>query len=870
MAKLKRFMVLLLIPLLAFCSIWSSAYADAPAAPAAAEPLPAFPGAEGGGMYTTGGRGGEVYEVTTLADSGPGSLRDAVSQGNRTVVFRVSGNIDLKSKLYIRGSNLTIAGQTAPGDGITVNHYPAIVEADNLIIRHMRFRLGDTVLAEEDAMSIRKYRNIIMDHCSFSWAIDEVLSPYENANVTVQWSIIGEALHMSRHQKGRHGFGGLWGAGNSTYHHNLLIHNASRNARYKGTLTESKTLDFRNNVIYNWNYQTSYGGDHADVNIINNYYKYGPDTLLTKRRLLYELTGANGQVYANGNYIDSAPDVTADNWLGIFMDAGKERINEPLPVNPVTTHSAEEAYELVLAQAGANVPRRDAVDSRMVNDVRDRTGREINSQTEVGGWPELNSLPAPADSDHDGMPDSWELEQGLNPNDPADRNGVLTPNGYTHLERYLNSIVWDGKQNPKVRMTSPALNTVMKAGKSLTMKADASDPDGSVAKVQFFANDVLLGEDSKKPYSFDWNNVPDGSYFLRARAIDRDGLVTDSSTVPVHVNTQGNTAPWTSRDVGKPDIKGHVTVTDGRIVVKGSGNWREDDTFHIAYQKLKGDGAIVARIDQITNTAPHNRAGVMIRESLNPLSREAMMALSVRGEAYVGVFYSRDTAGQPLAETPPVVALRTPYWVKLEKTGDVVSGYLSRDGMNWTFISSAAYPGMNEVYIGLAAEAGEENNLINNYNTSVFTGVSLSGPPTVTLDQQDQTVTSAVYTVSGTISEPGTVKVDGKRAVVDSSLRFSAEVHLKKGLNKITVQAVDTDGNKSVPYVLKLTRTTGKPGHSAAQAGMPDPEEALDEPIAQIEPEAASDEAGWEPGPEEPGEDDAESDSNPVVSGAEE
>ncbi|AEI42328.1 Ig-like domain-containing protein [Paenibacillus mucilaginosus] len=803
----KRLLAALLVPSLLLGSIPPSAAAEGT--------LPAFPGAEGGGMYTTGGRGGAVYEVTNLNDSGPGSLRDAVSQGNRTIVFRVSGNINLKSKLIIRSSNLTFAGQTAPGDGISINHYPVIVDADNIIFRYLRFRPGDVVLAEEDAMSIRKHANIIIDHCSFTWAIDEVLSPYENRNVTVQWSIAGEALHMSRHQKGRHGFGGLWGAGNSTYHHNLLIHNASRNARYKGTLTESKTLDFRNNVIYNWNYQTSYGGDHADVNMINNYYKYGPDTNISERTNLYELTGANGKVYVDGNYVDSFPDVTADNWLGVDLDAGKERVTEPIPAYPVTTHSAEEAYRLVLEQAGAVLPKRDSVDARLTADVRDRTGRQINSQAEVGGWPELKSAPAPADTDHDGMPDAWETAEGLNPADAADRNGTQTPGGYTHLERYLNSIVWKGDRSPVVRLTSPEINRLADAGGSMTLKADAVDPDGTVAKVQFYANDVLLGEDTYAPYSFEWKNLKDGSYFLRAKAVDRKGYATDSSTVPVHVNTRGSIYPWISKDIGEPGIRGHVSVSGDSITVKGAGNWRENDSFHTAYRKLRGSGEIVARIDTLTNTTPHNRAGVIIRESLEPLAREAMMALSVRGEAYVGVFYHRGEAGQPLAETPPIVALRTPYYVKLAKTGDTVEGYISQNGTDWRLVSTASFPGMNEVYIGLAAEAAEENNLIDNYNASVFRQVGLLGLPEIRPDQQSGTVaasvygsgtvTSAVYRLSGSVSEPASVSVNGRAAKVDASLRFTADVTLYPGPNRFTLRAVDTDGNPAEPKVLILT-----------------------------------------------------------------
>jgi hypothetical protein len=724
MDKVKKRIALLLSAVFAATLLQPAAYS---AEPAAAGLLPAFPGAEGGGMYTTGGRGGDVYEVTNLNDSGPGSLRDAVSQGNRTIVFRVSGPIDLQSKLIIRASNLTLAGQTAPGDGISINHYPVIVDADNIIIRYLRFRLGDVPPGEEDAMSIRKRKQIMIDHSSFSWAIDEVLSPYENEFTTVQWSIVGEALHMSKHKKGRHGFGGLWGAGNSTYHHNLLIHNASRNARFKGTVREDPTLDYRNNVIYNWNYQSAYGGDASELNMINNYYKYGPDTVIDKRSSLHELTGSRGSLYISGNYVDGDPAVTADNWLGVQLDAGKQTLSEPVPAYPVTTHTAEEAYELVLRQAGAILPKRDSVDARLVNDVRNRTGRQINTQLEVGGWPELHSLPAPPDSDHDGMPDAWELKNGLNPADPTDRNGDRNLDGYTNLENYLNSIVPNGTNNPTVRLSKPEQHQQFQAKSTVVIAADASDSDGQVEKVEFYVNGDKIGEDRKAPYQMTWNHVADGTYYVMAKAIDNSGTSTDSAAVPIHVNTNTGNSSWTSVDVGSPGIAGHTSVTDDVYTLKGSGNWREDDSFHFAYRKLEGDGEIVARIDHITDVAPHNRAGLMIRESLEPGAREAMMALSVRGEAYVAVFYNRDTAGAPLAETPPIAGLHTPYWVKLVKTGDTLTGHISQDGVTWRMVSSATLTGLEEVYIGLAVDAAKENNLIENYNTSTFSDVSLTG-----------------------------------------------------------------------------------------------------------------------------------------------
>ena len=246
----------------------------------------AFPTAEGYGKYTIGGRGGKVYEVTNLNDSGEGSLRAAIeAKGPRTVVFRVSGTIDLKSALNIRNPYITIAGQTAPGDGICIKRYPLNISADEVIIRYIRIRLGDESTRSDDAISARYRKNIILDHISASWSIDETMSIYHCENVTIQWCMITESLSQSNHTKGSHGFGGIWGSNYSTYHHNLLAHHSSRNPRWA---SGGGFNDYRNNVLYNWGYNSSYGGEKHQVgnpkfsditvNFVNNYYKPGPAT----------------------------------------------------------------------------------------------------------------------------------------------------------------------------------------------------------------------------------------------------------------------------------------------------------------------------------------------------------------------------------------------------------------------------------------------------------------------------------------------------------------------------------------------------------------------------------------------------------------
>ncbi len=412
----------------------------------------AFPGAEGFGRFTSGGRGGEVIAVTNLNDSGAGSLRAAIAaRGARTIVFRVSGTIALRSALRIKHGDLTIAGQTAPGDGICIRDYPLIITADNVIIRYLRIRLGDVHKLQEDAISCIGRANIMIDHCSMSWGIDEVASFYDNENATVQWCLVSESLNDSYHSKGKHGYGGIWGGKGATFHHNLLAHHYNRNPRFNGSRThgepEKEIVDFRNNVIYNWGENSSYGGEGGKQNVIANFYKYGPATGNTKNRIV-EPYGKKGKWYVADNFVHGFPEVTADNWVGVqgkFAAQGKT--NTPHPFAPVVTHSAEKAFALVLAYAGAVIPKRDTVDARIVAEARSGTvtfGRNglgiIDSQNEVGGWPALHSAPAPQDDDHDGMADEWERSHGLDPTNPDDRNGDYNGDGYTNLEKYLNSL----------------------------------------------------------------------------------------------------------------------------------------------------------------------------------------------------------------------------------------------------------------------------------------------------------------------------------------------------------------------------------------------------------------------------------------------
>jgi pectate lyase len=422
--------------------------------------MPAFPGAEGFGAASIGGRGGKVIFVTNLNDSGPGSLRAAIeSDGPRTVIFRVSGTIALKSNLAVKKPYITIAGQTAPGDGICLKDHAFYVSADHVIVRYIRCRPADNAKSESDALSLSSGHNIIVDHCSASWSVDETLSASSRGqlgNATVQWCIISESLDNSTHHKGAHGYGSLirGGHGNGyTFHHNLYAHHHARlprpgNYNDRGIDPKGFILDFRNNVIYNWAGRAAgYNADGSNkansitkMNFVANYYKTGANS---SGSLAFSESTKTASAFFSANSMNgSYPDdpwslVTFDNFSQQDLNAYKQP--GPIPVPPVKTDKATTAYKRILADCGATLPKRDAVDIRIINSVKNRTGKIINDEEEVGGWPKLKSAKPPKDSDRDGMPDNWEKRYGLNPSNPADRNNDPDKDGYTNLEEYLNN-----------------------------------------------------------------------------------------------------------------------------------------------------------------------------------------------------------------------------------------------------------------------------------------------------------------------------------------------------------------------------------------------------------------------------------------------
>ncbi len=793
------------------------------AAAAESAQLPAFPGAEGGGMFTTGGRGADVYEVTTLADSGPGSLREAVSRSNTTVVFRVGGTIHLQSPLQITGSNLTIAGQTAPGEGITVSDYTTSFQADNVIVRYMRFRLGDRYPSEDDAFGGRYHKNIIIDHSSFSWSVDEVLSMYENENTTLQWSIVSESMLMTTHEKGRHGYGGIWGGKNASFHHNLIAHNASRNPRFPGMSPNDRT-DFYNNVIYNWGFFSAYGGEQGQFNLRDNYYKYGPNTYRSVRDQVFVGVSTDTRIFIDGNVMYGSPEVTADNWQGVGDVANPDsKLSSPVTMpNPSAPEAAELAYEHVLARAGAILPRRDAIDARVVQDVVKGTGRHINSPKEVGGYLKFTeTVSTLADDDHDGMPNEWETANGLNPNEAADRNGIHV-SGYTNLEVYMNGLTGNGSANPTAAITSPADNTIVMEGSTVEILASASDFDGTVSKVEFYRNDIKLGEDDTAPYSLTWENVQDGTYFLTVRAVDDTGTSTQSDNVAVHVNRAGSTLPWKSADIGAPGIPGHtqlgLTYTD--VTVKTAGDIDgASDHFHYAYQTLIGNGEVVARVESVTATDDGSEAGVMIRENLSGSSKFAGLLISYVKHGRKSVAMTRMSDGGTLSRMEPEAFINTPYWVKLVRLGNQFTSLVSKDGADWSVVESVMIPMPDTVYFGLAADASKADDDVQKYNTSVFSKAAVNALHTdFPTAPTKLTATPGNHSVS--LSWTG-VQTAETYNVFRSDIPGGPYTQIANGLTSASYTDSNLTPGKSYYYVVTAANVKGVSFHSPEASAIP-------------------------------------------------
>ncbi|MCM1044727.1 MAG: Ig-like domain-containing protein [Candidatus Gastranaerophilales bacterium] len=774
----------------------------------------AFPTAEGGGRLATGGRGGEVYVVTNLNDKGEGSLRYGIETApadGRIIVFNVGGTINLESTLSFKNhNNITIAGQTAPGDGITIAGYDTdISESENIIIRFVRFRVGTANLLKGgdsmDALWGRDNKTFIIDHCTFSWNTDETLSTYRGQDGTVQWCLISESLTVSGHSKGRHGYGGIWGGDNTVFQYNLLANHTSRNPRVGGGFLGDPTaqtppnvakVQLNNNVLYNHGYFACYGGGYTYTNYIYNYVKPGRGTRdsLVNTLLGFGENGKVGGVYYTGNVLEGNAEVTADNSKGFSNDGKNDTTVATQPYTSeafdhITLTTDTSYYDQVLNSAGATYPYRDAIDARVVAQVKTDTGSYINTQDEVGGYP-MNTLtehPAGFDTDGDGIPDEWESEHGLNPDDATDSRTLCLKDendaatyGYAWIEVYFNELV-DAQSQPDYVAENPTVtidlldNKLLDQGESIKVTATAESSKG-IAKVEFYNGAVLVGTDTEAPY--EWTYTPDaatgsigadGTYHISVRAYDNAGNKTQSNTSRLYVNSTAGIGDWSQTDIGNPEVAGTASLVDGVLTVKGAGkigssegsnkNVREelakstDDDFHFVYQELTGDAEIITRFDSYIPVDNHTFQGLMFRESLDDDAAMAALGFTMvkvdKDTIWSAFMVNRATKGgsvQNISETidSPEAAAKAgipllanlPFktgndylgtWLKLYRAGDTFTGYVSSDGESWDKVGVLTVEGMPEtVYVGFAVEANRAGNDLINYNTSKFSNIEIN------------------------------------------------------------------------------------------------------------------------------------------------
>ena len=584
--------------------------------------IPAFPGVEGDGSFATGGRGGAVVHVTNLNPTGPGSLTDAVSQSNRIVVFDVSGIIDLSGmkggkkdkpgkenkkiggKISIEQPNITIAGQTAPGEGICLKGGALEVAANNIIIRYLRSRrgwnregdMGDCInvkpnsIGEKttasgqssevfEARRIKKESrgkyvhkfidliNIVVDHCSTSWTTDENLTVTHANLTTVSWSIAAEGCDYTnpRQTPPNHSEGSLWGSsapdGRSTMHHMLFAHNRLRNPRTTSGDDTPAVLTLYNSVIYDWSeYPTHTGSERVHLQWLNNFYKPGPSTPTEARLTGFHFHGDPlARVFASGNVIEGSADATRNNRLAVAFDAHKFKnvsaadkaamvVDKPWTDLPSAMQSATAAYESVLAGVGAILPARDAVDLRIVADVHNGTGKVIEKETDLPvelRWPDYRALPRLPDADNDGIPDFWEKQFGLNPNDPTD-SATISAGGYANIEHYFNNTDPTGDSTPIVYIAATVSRALPKLGQTGEWRVTRT---GSVAGT-LTVNYTVTGKD--------YEPLP-GQVIIPAGAAFATIKLTPTK------DGSDNTMVVVALDTGKPDY--HVGCPSVSLVV---------------------------------------------------------------------------------------------------------------------------------------------------------------------------------------------------------------------------------------------------------------------------------------------------------------
>lgn len=740
----------------------------------------AFPGAEGGGKYSPGARGGtniSVYHVTNLNDSGSGSLRDAVSKSGRIIVFDVSGTINLNKKLIVLGDNLTILGQTAPGDGITITGGDFIFEGrKNLIIRYLRVRPTDKNGGEPDGMGGRWTNNVIIDHCSTSWSVDETLTLYggtselapPGSHNTVQYTISSESLRMSSHFKGAHGYGGIFGADMSSWHHNLLAHHDSRSPRLD---REIKKTDICNNVIYNWGQTNSvYGAEPysynnktktpSEVNIVNNYYKYGPGTSKNLRSRIFDVSNAypnesKSLFYINGNYVYESDLITNNNWKGVnnpnLADKSDSFINmadNSGDYNLSQLQTAADTYNTVLTNVGATLPKRDAIDARIISDVKNQTGRIINNCIEVGGLTATsNSQTRPFE-----IPNNWKQDNEMGNAEETDivKNGKWA--GYTWIEAYVNE--WTEEQsapsNPNITVLSPSIQSstkevnghniengawaVISENEPLNYKAIA-EPVGDtvISKVDIYDGAKII--ETVNNGNVNTNLIlKAGTHYLSARAYNNNGEATQSPTSIVYVKSNQPAGEFIHTQIGNSgdfNNLGGSWFDNGIYTIMGSGKLTKNDkgiegvnsdSCDFMYKKITGNFDITVKTEQIPKFENGSVAGIMLREDLTPKSRMIMLSDGwlKYGENVKSIIRDKSDSVSVISWFNGISnnsdydtskdEYHVPKYLRMRRNGDEITLSVSDSGKNWTdnprkpmtkTIDNLA----DTVYVGLAVDS---------------------------------------------------------------------------------------------------------------------------------------------------------------------
>lgn len=779
---------------------------------AADNQLLAFPGAEGGGKYSPGARGIlssggeiEVYHVTSLADSGTGTLRDAVSKEGRIVVFDVSGTIELRSQLLIAKDNITILGQTAPGDGVTISGGDVITNdgIKNVIVRYLKVRPTDKNSGEPDGLGGRFGTNIIFDHCSVSWCVDELLTLYGGpislssdkspvgSQLTIQNTIGSESLRMSNHVKGAHGYGAIWGGTNASYVLNLLAHHDSRSPRMDRELQKTEVS---NNVIYDWGQTNSaYGAEPYDtsgnskrgcyINWIGNYYKSGPATAKKLLTRIFDVTSPLAEddkktaLFFSGNYLQDVgviSDYKNNSYVNNYTGADLVDSEIDMGEYAVSRMSAEQAYEYVLNNAGATLPRRDAIDARIVNDVKNGTGRLVNNAAEVGGL-----IPVDEETRVFEIPESWLAENGLSGKNETDivESGEFA--GYTVIEAYVND--WTREQsktaptNPNIVVQSPAISSksdtiegikvdngewpVISEDESIAYKASAIAVGGNeVVKMELYDGNTKIGDYTGSSID-DSISLSEGTHFLTSRAINTRGEKTQSATSIVYVKSGSAPGSYSFAEVRDKNYTGYKNKggaamdESGIYTVYGSGRitTKANDSCGFMYKAVDGDFDISVKTDSIPKFENQQVSGLMVRTGLESDDIMAMIGDgwwkhgenvhlysrgTKKGTATEQLF--KDKAGKDCDNDK--VSYPMPRYMRIQRSGNTLTLSVSDTGVSWTdngrqpmTIEYSNLP--STMYVGIATDSASGVSVKENFSVAKFSHLKLNGASDIVIEE---------------------------------------------------------------------------------------------------------------------------------------